>query len=70
MFDFGDIRYGNTGKLIMTMKNDSTLVTTVILDLRKSAKAIGIEGLQIDRYKPTQQDDSKSQQGDTKDEGG
>ena len=36
----------------MTLKNDSTLMTTVILDLRKTPKAIGIEGLTIDRYRP------------------
>ena len=33
-FNFGEIRYGNSGKLDMTLINDSTLPTMLILDLR------------------------------------
>ena len=35
----------------MTLINNSTLITTCILDLRKRPECIGIDGLRIERKK-------------------
>ena len=44
-FNFGEISYGNSGIQRMTLFNDSSLITTLIMDLRENDERIGIEGI-------------------------
>jgi len=39
IIDFGDIRYGNKGTINITLRNDSDLIATIILDLRDNKRA-------------------------------
>jgi len=64
-FNFGEIRYGNSGKLEMTLVNNSTLDTMLILDLRKKPNVIGIDGLSVTRKKPVKE----IKEGDEEEEG-
>ena len=43
-------------------------MTTVILDLRKSIKSVGIEGLSIDRYRPQVEENNKKEGSEDEDE--
>jgi hypothetical protein len=49
--DFGEVRYGNTGSIYMTLQNESELRATLILDLRENEWTHGVDGLEIKRLK-------------------
>ena len=49
-FNFGDIRFGNTGTKVMTIKNDGNIDADLIIDLREKEgvkELEGVEGLSI-----------------------
>ena len=49
-FNFGDIRFGNTGSLAMTIINDGNIDADLIIDLREKEgvkELEGVDGLSI-----------------------
>ncbi len=56
-FNFGDISYGNSGIQRMTLRNQSSLITTLIMDLRETSDRVGIEGIvNIQKVQPTNEE--------------